>query len=47
MGLDEEFHFKEKRVGALAELFFDRVPGVEPKLFTTLSSVLQTKVLFF
>ena len=30
VGLDEEFHFKEQRVGTLAELFFDGVPGVQP-----------------
>ena len=40
MGLDEEFYFKEKRVGALAELFFDGVPGVQPQLLATLSIVL-------
>ena len=30
VGLDEEFYFKVKRVGTLAELFFDGVPGVQP-----------------
>ena len=38
--LDEEFYFKEQRVGTLAELFFDGVPGVQPQLLATLSVVL-------